>query len=97
MALKYKLLSQLKQSLKLLKHRKEMILKYVNQNSEWAGKNHYSMEMIPEIEFQIEEMEAAINGIEMLKHQKIWEKVLEKRKGCCGRCVDGVDECILNQ
>lgn len=70
MALKYKLLSQLRKSLSTLEHRKFMIPKYVNQDAAWAGKNHYSMDMIPEIEFQIEEMKAAIQGIEDLKMRK---------------------------
>lgn len=47
-----------------------MIPKYVNQDKEWAGKNHYSMDMIPGLDFQIQEMEAAIAGIEKMKKAK---------------------------
>lgn len=75
MALKYKLLSQLKKSLEHLKNRKMMIPRYCDQSKHWAGENHYSMDMIPEIEFQIEEMKAAINGIELLKKQKRNESI----------------------
>ena len=64
---KYPLLSQLKKSLVLLKHRKEMIPKYVNQKEAFAGKNHYSMDMIPQVQSQIDEMKAAIEGIEEWK------------------------------
>lgn len=75
MALKYKLLSQLNRSLNTLEHRKMMIPRYCDQSKHWAGENHYSMDMIPEIEFQIEEMKAAIQGIEELKKRKRKEVV----------------------
>lgn len=72
--LKYPLLSQLKKSLVLLKHRKEMIPKYVNQSEAFAGKNHYTMDMIPQVQSQIDEMKAAIDGIEE------WKKSLRNMK-----------------
>jgi len=83
MPAKYKLLSQLRKSLALLEHRKFMIPRYVEQDEKWLGKNHYSMDMIPEIEFQIEEMKAAIAGIEELKR---------KRRVVCGDTDHGGKE-----
>lgn len=67
---KYALLSQLRKSLILLEDRKRMIPKYCHQSNNWAGKNHYSMDMIPELELQIGEMKAAIKGIEKWKREK---------------------------
>lgn len=72
-----------------------MIPKYANQDKEWTGKNHYSMDMIPELDFQIQEMEAAIHGIEMLKLEQRWKKHMKKMGECCGRCIEGMDECVL--
>lgn len=59
MTLKTELLSRLTQ----LEHRKMMIPRYVNNNKAWSGKNHYSLDMIPGIQKQIDETKAAIKGI----------------------------------
>lgn len=48
--------------LEQLDHRKMMIPRYV-ENKAWSGKNHYSLDMIPGIEKDIEETKAAIKGI----------------------------------
>ena len=63
------LYQQLKLSLRLLQHRKMMIPRYVNQPY-FLGENHYSMDMIPPLEKQIEEMKAAIRGIEQWRKEK---------------------------
>lgn len=41
-----------------------MIPRYVENNKAWAGKNHYSLDMLPPIEKQIAETKAAISGID---------------------------------
>lgn len=58
MTLKTILIKRLEQ----LDHRKMMIPRYV-ENEAWSGKNHYSLDMIPGIEKEIEETKAAIKGI----------------------------------
>jgi len=63
------LYQQLTTSLMLLEQRKMMIPRYINQPG-WLGKNHYSMDMIPPIEKQIEELKAAIRGIEEWRKSK---------------------------
>lgn len=81
--LKYPLLSQLYKSLQVLKNRREMIPKYVKQSDHWTGKNHYSLDMLPDLDRNIAEMEAAIQGIEdwkKSKQQESRENRKEKRK-----------------
>lgn len=56
-----------------LEHRKMMIPRYVKNNKAWSGKNHYSLDMIPPIQKQIDETKAAIKGIEEWNAKK--EKV----------------------
>jgi hypothetical protein len=67
---KYALLSQLRKSIKVLKHRRDMIPKYVDQDLLFTGKSHYTMDMIPELDLQIAEMNAAIRGIEKWKKEE---------------------------
>lgn len=74
MKAKYALLSQLRKSLLLLEHKRDMLPKYVNQSEAWAGKNHYSLDMLPGLEFQIDEMNAAIQGIEAWKKENLKQK-----------------------
>jgi hypothetical protein len=64
------LLYQLKKSLTLLEHRKMMIPSYCDQSKSWSGKNHYSLDMIPELDKEIAEMKAAIQGIKHWKRSK---------------------------
>ena len=71
---KYALLSQLRKSLRLLQHRRDMLPKYVNQPDAFTGTNHYSMDMMPGLEFQIDEMKAAIQGIESWKKENLKKK-----------------------
>jgi len=59
MALKKELENRLAQ----LENRKMMIPRYVENNRAWSGKNHYSLDMIPGIQKQIDETKAAIKGI----------------------------------
>jgi len=68
------LYQQLNKSLAVLEQRKMMIPRYINQPN-WLGKNHYSMDMIPKIQKQIDEIKAAIEGIE------IWRKSKRKYNG----------------
>lgn len=68
------LYQQLTKSLMVLEQRKMMIPRYINQSG-WLGKNHYSMDMIPPIEKQIEELKAAVRGIEE------WRKLKRKARG----------------
>lgn len=70
MTLKTILTSRLEQ----LEHRKMMIPRYVENNKAWSGKNHYSLDMIPGIEKEIEETKAAIKGIGE------WEKAEQNKK-----------------
>ncbi len=46
-----------------LEHRKMMIPRYCDNQWHWAGKNPYSLDMIPAIQKQIDETKAAIKGI----------------------------------
>jgi hypothetical protein len=71
---KYALLSQLNKSKRLLENRRDMIPKYVNQPGNWTNGNPYSMDMIPKIQFQIDEMKAAIRGIEQWKKENLKKK-----------------------
>lgn len=41
-----------------------MIPRYIERNKSWAGKNHYTKDMIPPIKKEIEETKAALWGIE---------------------------------
>ena len=77
--LKYPLLSQLYKSLQVLKNRREMIPKYVKQSDHWTGKNHYSLDMLPDLDRNIAEMKAAIRGIEDWKKEK-QKEAREERK-----------------
>jgi hypothetical protein len=54
---------ELENRLTQLENRKMMIPRYVKNNKAWSGKNHYTMDMIPEIQKQIDETKAAIKGI----------------------------------
>ncbi len=63
------LYSQLEMSKILLEQRVQMIPKYVYQEG-WLGKNHYTMDMIPPIKKQIEELEAALEGIRKWRASK---------------------------
>ena len=76
------LYQQLNKSLAILEQRKMMIPKYINQPN-WLGHNHYSMDMIPKLEKQIDELKAAINGI------KIWRKNKIKPTEASARDLEG--------
>lgn len=54
---------ELENRLLQLENRKMMIPRYVDNNRSWSGKNHYSLDMLPEIQQQIDETKAAITGI----------------------------------
>lgn len=54
---------ELENRLAQLENRKMMIPRYVDNNRSWSGKNHYSLNMLPEIQLQIDETKAAIGGI----------------------------------
>jgi hypothetical protein len=60
MSLRTELVKRLEQ----LEHRKMMIPRYVENNKAWAGKNHYSLDMLPPIQKLIDETKAAISGID---------------------------------
>jgi hypothetical protein len=64
------LYSTLSKALKHLENKKMMIPKYCDQSKNWLGKNHYSLDMIPEIQKQIDETKAAIKGIEEWRKEK---------------------------
>ncbi len=67
---KKSLYTQLNESLALLENRKMMIPRYIKNNSAWLGKNPYSMDMIADIDKQIDELKAAIKGIEVYRSKK---------------------------
>jgi len=71
----YTLHHTLSKSLQLLEHRRMMIPRYIDRDDKFLGTNHYTLEMIPPLDKQIEEMKAAIQGIDA------WRKVRRKRKG----------------
>jgi len=90
---------QLTLTLRVLQQRKCMIPKYINQPG-WLGNNHYSMDMIPPLEKQIEEIKAALVGIED------WRKAKGTAKGAgqsvCVECAkpnndDSCDTCYSCQ
>lgn len=62
--------AQLCENVALLEHRVMMIPRYCDQSYHWNGHNHYTMDMIPPIQQQIEETKAAIAGIEQWRKSK---------------------------
>ncbi len=64
--------TELSNRLAQLENRKMMIPRYVKNNKAWSGKNHYTLDMIPKIQEQINETKAAIKGI------KEWEEIKKK-------------------
>ncbi len=68
--MKASLRSELQKRLEILCRRVEMIPNYVNNDKSWAGKNHYTLDMIPPLEAEIEETRAAIKGIDDWKAAK---------------------------
>lgn len=77
---KYPLLSQLRNNVRLLEHRRDMIPKYVNQSEHWSGKNHYHLDMIPALQWQIDELNAAIRGIEEWKEKNRKDNLKSKKQ-----------------
>lgn len=56
--------TELEKRLQQLEHRKMMIPRYVDANRNWLGKNHYSLDQLPELQKMIDETKAAIAGID---------------------------------
>lgn len=55
---------ELQKRLDQLEHRKMMLPRYVDANRNWLGKNHYSLDQLPELQKMIDETKAAIKGID---------------------------------
>jgi hypothetical protein len=77
---KYPLLSQLRKNVRLLEHRRDMIPTYVNQPGVWRNGNPYRMDMIPALQWQIDELKAAIRGIEEWKKNNLKSNLESKKQ-----------------
>ena len=64
------LYSELETAKMILKQRIMMIPRYCDQSKTWNGKNHYSMDMIPDLQKRVDELEAALEGIRKWRASK---------------------------
>lgn len=65
---------ELEKRLQQLELRKMMIPRYVDANRNWLGKNHYSLDQLPELQKMIDETKAAIAGIDR------WREIMKETK-----------------